>query len=366
VNICPVKDFDIKDFTGRFKNNRYLNRGAQFALASALSAIKRGKISPDLLHNAGLFVGAGPNLDIPGEFPNIADGNLDWNKIPALWILKFLPNTAASAIAQLAGTHGENLTVGNACAASLMAVGEAFRKIRDGYLDIALAGSGDSRLNPGSIMAYKKAGALYNGDFKPENACRPFDKERNGFVSGEGGAFFLLEELEHARARGAEIYGEICGYGASVDGYNMTAPEPDAKWAEKAVRKALDDAGITPEQVELISAHGTGTPLNDAAEAELIQRVFRHKPFISAFKSWTGHLSAACGALELALCIICMKNGWFPEIRNLKNPCREEINFMTAPEAISPETILVENFGFGGKNSALVIKPLFADVNFSS
>jgi len=134
----------------------------------------------------------------------------------ALWMLKFLPNTAASVIAKLAGIHGENQTLTTACSASMQAIGEAFRKIRDGYIELAFAGGGDSRLSKSSILAYKKAHALCDGTGSPERASRPFDNSRNGFVPGEGGAFFLLEELEHAKSRGAKIYCEICGYGADI------------------------------------------------------------------------------------------------------------------------------------------------------
>lgn len=228
---CPVgPEFSLREFIGRYKNSRYLNRGAGFCAASAVQALTGAGLSDEMLAKAGLFVGSGPNLDIGGEFPEILDGNMDRPTLPALWILKFLPNTAASAISDLGGIHGENSTIGTACSASLQAIGEAFRRVRNGYLDVAIAGGGDSRLSPGAVLAYKKAQALWTGDEDCAAHYSPFDTNRKGFVPGEGGAFFVLENLEHARLRGANIIAEVRGFGASMDGYNMTAPDPSGRW----------------------------------------------------------------------------------------------------------------------------------------
>ncbi len=355
---CPVgAGFNLRRFAGRYKNSRYLNRGAAFAVASAMEAVKGSGASGEMLAEAGLFVGAGPNLDIGGEFPEISGGEMERDSLAALWILKFLPNTAASAIADLAGIHGENATIGTACSASLQAVGEAFRKVRDGHLRAALAGGGDSRLSPGALLAYRKATALWTQNGRRAALYAPFDRGRKGFVPGEGGAFFVLENLEHARLRGAEIFGEVCGFGASMDGYNMTAPDPAGKWGEAAVMRALGQAGLLPGQIDVISAHGTGTPLNDDMEAALIGRVFGgSKPHVIALKSWIGHLSAACGAVELAIGLTCLRSGRLPRIRNLRQPCIEGINFVREPTPVSANSMLVQNFGFGGQNAALVVK----------
>ena len=357
VVISPINGFDVKDFAGHFKDRRYLNRGARFCVASAIEAVKKAGIDKKLLAEAGLFLGTGPNLDIGGEFPDVKAGEIDRRDLMALWMLKFLPNTAASVIAKLAGIHGENQTLTTACSASLQAIGEAFRKIRDGYIDLAFAGGGDSRLSKSSILAYKKARALCDGTGKPERAIRPFDRSRNGFVPGEGGAFFLLEDLKHAKKRGAVIYGEICGYGASIDGYSMTAPEPDGIWAERAVNAALREAEFAPSDIDVISSHGTGTLLNDSMEADLIDRVWgKRSPFIIALKSWIGHIAAACGAVELAICLACMKYNYLPKIRNLDEPCHAGLNFVREGRRYSIDNILLENFGFGGQNSALIVR----------
>ena len=357
VVLNPINGFDVKDFAGHFKERRYLNRGAQFCVASAIEAVKKAGIDKKLLAGAGLFLGTGPNLDIGGEFPDVKEGEIDRKDLMALWMLKFLPNTAASVIAILAGIHGENQTLTTACSASLQAIGEAFRKIKNGYIDLAFAGGGDSRLSKSAILAYKKAQALYNGMYDTDKASRPFDISRNGFVPGEGGAFFLLEELQHAKKRGAVIYGEICGYGASIDGYSMTAPEPEGIWAECAVNRALREAALAPSDIDVISSHGTGTLLNDLMEADLIDRVYgKRSPSIIALKSWIGHIAAACGAVELAICLACMKYNYLPKIRNLDEPCHAGLNFARKGRIYSIDNILLENFGFGGQNSVLIVK----------
>ena len=357
VVTAPVSNFNVRDYAGRFKDGRYLSRGAKFAVAAAMTAIKNSGYKKETMAEAGLFVGTGPNLDIGGEFPEIRNGNINREDLQALWILKFLPNTAASIIAKLAGIHGENLTISTACSASLQAIGEAFRKVKAGYLDLAIAGGGDSRLSPGGILAYKKAGALYAGNSNPEKAVRPFDCSRKGFIPGEGGAFFLLEELETAKERGAKIYAEICGYASSLDAYNMTAPERDGKWGRIAVLSALREAEMTPSQVEVISAHGTGTVINDAREADLIEDIYTGcDPRIIALKSWIGHTASACGALELAISLICMQENYVPKIRNLEEPCHREINFVQEGGSFSFNNCVIENFGFGGQNSVLVIR----------
>jgi 3-oxoacyl-[acyl-carrier-protein] synthase II len=206
-------------------------------------------------------------------------------------------------------------------------------------------------------MAYKKAQALFEGNAAADQALRPFDKTRKGFVCGEGGAFFLLESLEHAQKRSAPILAEIIGYAASMDAHGMTAPQPDGKWAEKAVRTALAEAKVSPDKVEMISAHGTGTRANDAVEAKVIERIFgSNGPPVMALKSWIGHLSAACGAAELGLTLICLKNNFWPHIRNLSQPINPNIKFLQENLNSPAEIVLLQNFGFGGQNCAMVIQ----------
>jgi 3-oxoacyl-[acyl-carrier-protein] synthase II len=355
--VAPVNDFDLKSYTGSLKERRYLHRGSALALAAALDAMRASGLGKEEREQTGLFVGAGPYLDIGAEFPFIENGNIRQGGMDALWILRFLPNTTASIISQSCGIHGENLTVGTACAASLTAVGEAFRRIRDGYLDRALAGGGDSRLNPGSMLAYEKAGVLAHGDAPFREAGRPFDRQRGGFVSGEGAGFFLLEEREQALARGAKIWAEIAGYGSSLDGYRMTAPAPDGRMAVKAIQQAMADAREELTALDFIAAHGTGTALNDQIEAQVLETLFPEQtPAVIALKSWIGHLSTACGAVELAVILAAQATGLLPEIRNLRHPVSSRIDFVRAKRFFRGKLFLLENFGFGGQNAALVIR----------
>ncbi|SIO34501.1 beta-ketoacyl-[acyl-carrier-protein] synthase family protein [Halodesulfovibrio marinisediminis] len=357
---CPVQGFDLTASTGRWKNKKYLSRSAQLALAAAIRAAENSGVTTDVLNDAGLFVGTGPNFDISSDFPNIENGNMDSVDLAALWMLRYLPNTAASAISQFLNIHGENSTIGTACSASTQAIGEAFRKIKDGYLTVALAGGGDSRISHGGMLAYKKAQAIWNKGGNPNKACRPFDTERSGFVAGEGGAMFILESLEHAQARGAHIIAEICGYGATMDAHTMTAPHPEAVHAEKAVRSAISEAEMTPEDINLIAAHGTSTPLNDQMEATMLERIFyshnEKQPCVTAVKSWVGHCTAASGAVELSVLLTLLSKGVVPPVRNLTSPCSDKINFTTKSTQLSGKNILLENFGFGGQNSALIVR----------
>ncbi len=362
VITSPVQDFELGSFTGSLKERRYLNRGAQFAVAAAMSALRGASLRREELAETGLFLGAGPNMDVGGEIPEIRQGEIRHDALMALWILRFLPNTAASVISILAGLQGDNFTVTSACSSSLQAIGEAFHKIRDGYLDLALAGGGDSRLTPGAVMAYRKARALYEGGGNPGEASRPFDSARRGFVPGEGGACLLLEELEHARGRGADILGEVCGFGASLDGYNVTAPDPEGRGGQRALEKALADGGLVPVDVEAVSTHGTATLLNDRMEAALLERVYAGAfPRILAFKSWIGHLSTACGAMETALSLICMRNSYLPEIRNLRDPCSPALPFVRKGATCTTSLWAIQNFGFGGQNAVLVVKRYFPE-----
>lgn len=339
VAVCPVPDFNLKAFTGRFKDARYLTRGQQFCLASAIRAVEHSGLNAAALDQAGLFLGLGPNLE----------ASLRSDK--ALWLLDFLPNTAAAAMAKVLGIHGENLTILTACAASTQALGQAFRAIRHGLIDVALAGGGDSRLSAPGIAAYKQAGVLATGWNRPELACRPFDRARSGFAIGEGGAMFVLESLDHALARGAAILAEITGAASTLDGHALTGPDPGGRAARLAVGRCLSD------HAPLIVAHGTGTVLNDAIESGLIAANAPQALAIVAFKSRIGHLAAACGAAELAMSLACAKKGLFPAIANLDDPENPDLPFIRHPTRLNPATLLIQSFGFGGQNACLEVRP---------
>lgn len=389
--VCaPARDFDAAAATGRWRHRRYLSRGGLLALASALAAARQAGYacceattsgdtspSPPFPEDTALVTASGPNMDVGADFPpatgprgagDSARPTLEHPGLDALWMLRWLPNTAASAVAMHCGIRGEGLVLGTACAASLQAVGEAARRVRRGFAPTALAVGGDSRLSEGGLLGYARAGAIRRDldtadAAAPHGACRPFDTARSGFVPGEGGAAFVLEPLDAALARGAAPLAEILGMGATLDGHALTAPEPDARRAEAAVRGALAEAGLTPGDIRWVAAHGTGTALNDAAEIRLLERVFAdagHTPAVTAVKSWTGHCASACGAVELAVLLACAADGFMPPVRNLTTPESGRLDFVREarplPDAGNGSVGLLLNFGFGGQNAALAVR----------
>ncbi|MEG6505717.1 beta-ketoacyl-[acyl-carrier-protein] synthase family protein [Nitratidesulfovibrio sp. 1201_IL3209] len=391
---APARNFDEAAATGRWRHRRYLSRGGLLALASALAATRQagyacgdgtdgavgdGGTPPPLPFPDGtaLVAASGPNMDVGADFPaacgrirppHDTPPGLEHPDLDALWMLRWLPNTVASAVAMRCGIRGEGLVLGTACAASLQAVGEAARRVRWGLAPAALAVGGDSRLSEGGLLGYARAGAIQRDldladATAPHMACRPFDRARRGFVPGEGGAAFVLEPLDAALARGATPLAEILGMGATLDGHALTAPEPDARRAEAAVRGALAEAGLAPGDVHWVAAHGTGTALNDAAEIRLLERVFAnagHAPAVTAVKSWTGHCASACGAVELAVLLACAADGFLPPVRNLSAPESGRLDFVREmrplPGTGGGSVGLLLNFGFGGQNAALVVR----------
>ncbi|MBL3582169.1 MAG: beta-ketoacyl-[acyl-carrier-protein] synthase family protein [Desulfovibrio alaskensis] len=372
--------FDADDALRGWRHRRYLNRGAAMAVHAARQAAGAAGFAAGLPGYCGIFAGSGPHLDMDSDYAQPQHLPQRHDTLCALWMLRYLPNTAASAISQLLGARGESLVTGTACAASLQAVGEAFRRIRHGVLPVALAGGGDSRLSYGGLLAYAKAGALApcseDTHAAAAAACRPFDTGRQGFAAGEGAAFFVLESLDHAQKRGAVPLAEVCGYGCSMDGHAMTAPHPQGMHAEQAVRTALHEAGAGPADVTAVCAHGTGTLRNDTAESVMLTRLFDptgHRPPVLALKSWTGHCASACGAVELAVLLACARHGFLPPVRNLQTPLCDSLSFVrriqpcTAaelyaagrPEKLSALTLL-QSFGFGGQNAALAVRPFRA------
>lgn len=342
VAVCSVEGFDLKTYAGRCKNARYLTRGQQLCLAAGILAVDAAGIGPADLDQAGLFLGLGPNLQArPREDK-------------ALWLLDSLPNTLAATMAELLGLHGENLTIQTACAASTQALGQAFRAVATGLADVALAGGGDSRLSPEGIRAYKQAGVLATRFNLPHEACRPFDRDRSGFAIGEGGAVFVLESLEHALDRKADIQAEVAGASSSLDGGSLTGPDPEGTAASRAVRRCLEPLG---RDGLVVLAHGTGTVLNDEAECRILAATAPGALGIAAFKSHAGHLASACGAAELVLGLACAAQGRFPAIANLAAPCCPELPLLLAPTNIRPRSILVQSFGFGGQNACLGVRP---------
>ena len=272
-----------------------------------------------------------------------------------------ISNMAAGNIAIRLGAKGVCENIVTACATGTNCIGTAFRDIKHGYLDACIAGGAEASISEIGVAGFTNLTALSTTE-DPKDACKPFDKDRNGFVMGDGSGILILEELEHAKARGAKIYGEIVGYGATGDAYHMTAPCPDGDGAARAIRLAMDEAGITPEQVDYINAHGTSTHANDAGETAAIKLALGDaaaKVAVSSTKSMTGHLLGAAGAIEAIACVKALEEGFLPPTINYHTPDEEcDLDYIPNEGRVVPEAqyALSNSLGFGGHNGVLCFK----------
>ena len=276
-----------------------------------------------------------------------------------------IPSIAAGQISIRFGLGGPSFSVSTACSSSSHAVGSAFDQIRLGHADVLLTGGADADVTYTGIGGFNSLHALSTRNDSPETASRPFSKSRDGFVLGEGAACLVMEEYEHAKARGAKIYAEIIGVGMTSDAYHMTAPDPEGKGAERVMRLALKDAGLEPESIDYVNTHGTSTPLGDVTEVKAIQRVFGEHVYemnLDSTKSMTGHLIGATGAVEALACIMALKDGIIPPtINHDPEDVDEEIDYrinFTFDKAQKRDIkyALSNTFGFGGHNACLIFK----------
>ncbi|MCF7940691.1 MAG: beta-ketoacyl-ACP synthase II [Spirochaetia bacterium] len=281
--------------------------------------------------------------------------------VPPMTIPKLIANEGAGNIAIRYGIKGPCATIVTACASGTDALGAAYQAISHGMVDLAVSGGAEGAITRLGVAGFCKIQALstrYNDT--PEKACRPFSVDRDGFILGEGAGILILEELEHARARGAHIYGEICGYGMTCDAYHLTAPNPEGDGAARAMLNAIADAGITPEDIDYINAHGTSTPVNDLMETKAIKQAFGAHAYtlkVSSTKSMTSHMVAAAGGIEAIISILAIRDGYYPCTLNLDHP-DPECDLDYVPNEGVSGTIryaLSESLGFGGHNGALVI-----------
>lgn len=285
-------------------------------------------------------------------------------RVSPFFIPSVLVNLAAGHIAIKFGLRGPNYSVVSACATGTHSIGEAFRSIRDGYTDFSIAGGAEHAVCRLGVTGFAAAKALSTGfNDTPEKASRPWDKDRDGFIVGEGAGILALETLESAQKRGAKIYGEIIGYGASCDAYHITAPSPDASGAAGSMKNALLDAQINKEDIDYINAHGTSTPQGDIAEVKAVKEVFgdhAYKLNMSSTKSAMGHLLGAAGAVESIICLQAMESGIVPPTLNLENPDEGcDINLTpNTPQERSMSCTMSNSFGFGGTNGTLIFKKL--------
>jgi 3-oxoacyl-[acyl-carrier-protein] synthase II len=356
-----VKDFDPSDLLSR-KETRSMADFTKFAVYAAVQAMEQANLQPGSFdsYRAGVFLGNGI-----GGF-EVVEENLfklfqrGPHAVAPLTIPKLISNEAAGNLAIHFGFHGPCHTTVTACASGTDAIGEAFNAIRFGLADVAITGGTEGAITQLSVAGFCRLQALstkYNDE--PQRASRPFDKNRDGFIIGEGAGILVLESLEHARRRGAVILGEIAGYGMTCDAYHLTAPDPNGDGAARAMRNALQIAGKQIEDIDYINAHGTSTAANDSMETKAIKQVFgshAYKLKVSSTKSMTSHLIAAAGAVEAIVCLLAIRDQYFPCTINQETP-DEECDLDYVPNQGQPGKIrcaMSNSLGFGGHNGVLV------------
>ncbi|MFL6583108.1 MAG: beta-ketoacyl-ACP synthase II [Chthoniobacterales bacterium] len=359
-----VLDFDPKLHFNNPKDARRTDRFAQMAMAAAKEAVRDSGVDLNAIDRDrfGTIVSSGiGGLKTLGDQLNILNSKGP-SRVSPFTIPMLISNIASGVISMEFGLRGPNICIVTACATSNNAIGESWRMIKFGDADIFLAGGSEASIVGIGLAGFSAMKALSTRNDDPERASRPFDRDRDGFVIGEGAGIVVVEELEHARKRGAKIYCELAGYGLSADAYHMTAPPEDGNGAARAMQIALNHAQIDPSGVDYINAHATSTGLGDLAENRAIKSVFgehaKNGLAISATKSMTGHLLGGAGALEMAVCALAMRDGVVPPTINLDNPDEECDLDYTANVAKEKKVRVTLNnsFGFGGHNASLVAK----------
>lgn len=362
-----VKGFDPSLVIDR-KEARKMDRYTQFSVCVADEALHDSGLDLDQEDRSRVGViwgsGMGGLQTMEEEIIDFAKGD-NVPRFNPFMIPKAIPSIAAGQISIRFGLGGPSFSVSTACSSSSHAVASAFDQIRLGHADVLLTGGADADVTITGVGGFNSLHALSTRNDSPETASRPFSKSRDGFVLGEGAACLILEDYEHAKARGAKIYAEIVGEGMTSDAYHMTAPDPEGKGAERVMRLALKDAQLEPEQIDFINTHGTSTPLGDVTEVKAIQRVFGEHVYemnLDSTKSMTGHLIGATGAVEALACIMALKDGMIPPtINHDPNDEDEEIDYrinFTFDKAQKRDIkyALSNTFGFGGHNACLIFK----------
>lgn len=357
-----VKGFKPEDFIPK-KELRKMDPFLQFALGAArLAADDSGvQVNSKVCDRTGVILGCGlGGLSTIEEYHKIL---LDAGpkKISPFFIPMLIGNMAPGLISIYHGAKGPNLSVQTACAAGTHAVGQAFHMIRDGMADIMFTGGVESTITPLGVAGFNAMRALSTRNDEPEKASRPFDRDRDGFIMGEGGAVLILEELQRALERGSKIYSEIIGFGASGDAFHMAAPAPDGEGAVRCIRNALSDAGVKPGEVQYINAHGTSTDLNDKYETQAIKTVFGDHARgmgVSSTKSMTGHLLGAAGGIEAAYTVLSIERQMMPPTINYENPDPDcDLDYVpNVARSACIDVALSNSFGFGGTNGTLVFR----------
>ena len=358
---AQVKGYNAEDYFDR-RSAKRLDRFSQFAMIAAREAIKDSGITKENtdMERIGIVVSSGI-----GGLGTIEEQNINLNqkgpdRVSPMYIPMAICNMATGNIAIDLGIRGESECIVTACASGTHSIGEALRLIRHGYQDAMLCGGCEASITPSGIAGFTTIKALNTTDDKTR-ASIPFDKERSGFVMGEGAGVLVLEELEHAKARGAKIYAEVVGYGASSDAYHITSPAPEGEGGKRAMINALKDAKINPEDITYINAHGTSTPLNDKCETQAIKGAFSNcydKLYVSSTKGHTGHLLGAAGAIEAIACVKAIEKSIIPPTIGYKVK-DEDCDLNIVPNKALEHEIkyaMSNSLGFGGHNSTIILK----------
>ncbi|MEW5929109.1 MAG: beta-ketoacyl-ACP synthase II [Gemmatimonadota bacterium] len=361
---AQVDDFEPTDYMDRSRARR-MERYAQFSVASARMALEDAALDPASVDPDRVGVQMGSALGGvaygEGQFNSYLQNGV--RGVDPMLALAVFNGSASCNVAIEFGFTGPNSTNGMSCASGAIAIGDGWRLIREGEADVVVSGGVEAPLAPLCYGAFAIIRAMSTRNDDPERASRPFDAERDGFVMGEGAATLVLEELEHARRRGARIYGEVLGYGTSNDAHHMTAPRPDGSQAARAMRSAMRTGGIRPEEVDWVNAHASSTPLNDSTESRVIREVLGEhadRVAVSGTKGYHAHCLGATGAVEAAVSMLAIQRGWIPPTLNLESPGEGcDLSYVVGEGTCLPVRRAVSNsFGFGGINAALAFGSL--------
>ena len=357
-----VDNFDASAALGR-KEAKRLDRFSQFACVAALEALEHANLNMEKedADRVGVLIGSGV-----GGIITISDQHKILLKrgpkrVSPFLVPMMLGDMASGQVSMMIGAKGPNFSTVSACATGADSIGEALEMIRRGRADVVIAGGTEAAICEIGVAGFNSCMALSTRNEDPQGASRPFDSDRDGFVLGEGAGLLVLESLEHAEKRGANILAEMSGYGASSDAHHVTQPHPDGEGAARAMKWAIEDAGITPDKVDYINAHGTSTPLNDKYETIAMKRMYGDHAYnlaISSTKSMTGHLLGAAGAIEAAFTVLAIKNNIVPPTINIENPDPEcDLNYIPNTAKKQPVNVAMSNsLGFGGHNASLVFE----------
>jgi 3-oxoacyl-[acyl-carrier-protein] synthase II len=360
---AEVKGFDPAAYMDR-KEAKRADMYTQYAIAGAVQAMQDAGFSDGVGYDpdrTGVIIGSGIGGLTSFEEQHDVYRERGPSKISPFFIPMFIADIAAGIVSMRFNAKGPNYATVSACATSAHAIGDAYRAIQYGDADIMITGGAEATVTPMAIGGFANMRALSERNDSPETASRPFDATRDGFVMGEGSGVVILEELEHALGRSARIYAEVAGYGMTGDAYHLTAPAPEGEGAQRAMRRAIQDAGLTPEQVQYVNAHGTSTPANDVNETKAIKAVFgdaARKLNVSSTKSSTGHMLGAAGAVEFVVSALVLCEGKIPPTINYRQPDPECDLDYTPNHTVDRRVtaVLSNSFGFGGHNVSLAVK----------